>query len=119
MKIIKTDYYKKIADLRSGQRFRMGNHEWIKTKNNFIVNIDNGEVMNCSGKFPIKSGGYIKLGDLMSGDVFVYNNQTYLVTKQYYINLETYKEYEFFLELDEESEVYVYNPNHVKLSIKL
>lgn len=121
MKIIKTDYYKRIANLEPGQRFKMYNHEWIKTKNSFIVNIDNGEIMSCSscGKIPIESGNYVKLGDLCVGDVFAYNNRTYLVTEQYYINLETYKEYAYFSDLDEEDEVYVYNPNHVKLSIKL
>ena len=121
MKIVKTDYYQKVSGLKPGNRIRLGNQELIKTTGNFFVDINSGEIINLSNntKIQMPCGSYIKIWDLCIGDIFAYNNQTYLVTEQYYINLETCKEYPYFNDLDEEDEVYRYNPNHIKLSIKL
>lgn len=121
MKIVKTDYYQRVDGLKPGSRIRVGNCELVKTTGKYLVDINSGEMINLSNnaKIQMLCGSYIKLGDLCVGDIFTHNFQTYLVTNNCYLDLETYEECYCFGDLDEENEVYVYNPNYIKLSIKL
>lgn len=122
MKIVKTDYYQRVDGLKPGSRIRVGNCELVKTTSKYLVNINSGEMISLSNnntKIQMRCGSYVKLDDLCVGDIFTHNTQTYLVTNNYYLDLETYEECDYFGDLNEEDEVYVYNPNYIKLSIKL